>query len=134
MKGYISASHSRRSPNLALTSSGVCGPISIGLGSPMTGVLATALLELAAASLALMCRLLRPIIDFDRDDKDMDGVVKASTADEEDRAATVAATGSRAVIGSFIAFEEFYRFYLKREVDCGWIQRLISEGGNEIIK
>ena len=55
-----------------------------------------------------MCKLLRPIIDLDRDEiKDMgdgvDGVVKASTADEVERAATVAATGSRAVIESFIA-------------------------------
>ena len=50
-----------------------------------------------------MCKLLR-IIDLDRDDdKDMaDGVVKASTADEVERAATVAATGSRAVIETFI--------------------------------
>lgn len=51
-----------------------------------------------------MYKLLRPIIDLDRDDdKDTaDGVVKASTADEVERAATVAATGSRAVIESFI--------------------------------
>lgn len=102
----------RRSPNFALTSSGVRGPISIGLGSPTTGVFATlplltALFEPAATSsspAALMCKLRRPIIDLDRDDvKDMaDGVVKASTADEVERTATVAATGSRAVIESFI--------------------------------
>ena len=51
-----------------------------------------------------MCKLLRPIIDLDRDDDQdtADGDVKASTADEVDRTATVAATESRAAIESFI--------------------------------
>ena len=100
-------SNLRLSPNLALTSSGVCGPISIGLGSPLTGLLATvpplpALLVLAAA---LICKLLRVIMDLlDRDVKDMDGAVKASMVDDEDRAATNAAMGSSAV--NFMALVE----------------------------
>lgn len=112
-------SNLRLSPNLALTSSGVRGPISIGLDSPITGLLATvpplpALLLLAAA---LICMLLhvRVIMDLlDRDVKDMDGAVKASTADDEDRAATNAAMGSSAV--SFMASVEL----CKRVEAGGW--------------
>ena len=68
-----------------------------------------------------MCKLLRPIIDLDRDaDKDMaDGVVKASTADEVDSATTVAATGSRAMIESFMA--AFSRIGEAIEVWMDWI-------------
>ena len=73
----------RLSPNLALTSSGVRGPISIGLGSPITGLLATvpSLPALPVLAAALICMLLlRVIMDLlDRDVKDMDGTVKAST-------------------------------------------------------
>jgi len=59
--------------------------------------------------------LLRVIMDLlDRDVKDMDGAVKASTADDEDRAATNAAMGSSAV--SFMALVEL----CKRVEAGGW--------------
>ena len=105
-------SNLRLSPNLALTSSGVRGPISIGLDSPITGLLATVLL---AAALICMLLHVRVIMDLlDRDVKDMDGAVKASTADDEDRAATNAAMGSSAV--SFMASVEL----CKRVEAGGW--------------
>jgi len=57
--------------------------------------------------------LLRVIMNlFDRDVKDMDGAVKASTADDEDRAATSAAMESSAV--SFMALVE-----LRKRVEAG---------------
>lgn len=49
---------------------------------------------------------------LDRDVKDMDGAVKASTADDEDRAATSAAMESSAV--SFMALVE-----LRKRVEAG---------------
>jgi len=50
----------------------------------------------------------------------MDGAVKASTADEEDRAtAAAAAIGSSAVIESFMALVELHSL-LKRGWKSGW--------------